>query len=155
MPDGNEIELKHYFPTDDELTYITTTGDMVKYFNDQSMQPTDGSELGTGWQLLKDKRKLLGRPFMILFWERRIDETTKRAYTTVHLMENSGERWIINDGSTGIHAQLEKAVEKRHLAGISPVNGPMRVNNGLRVSDYTVENAQGGEEAASTFYLNP
>lgn len=86
-------------------------------------------EIGTGFSLLEDKAKLEKVAFVVLTW--RFTAGDFGSFASMALVTTAGDKYIVNDGSTGIHDQLKAlSSEKR-------VFGALRVPNGLRVSDYT------------------
>jgi hypothetical protein len=110
----------------------------------------DVSALGGGFHLLKrdDKDKLEGQPFVILFF--RVNDkwrygpgVSMMIQTAVPVVFNGQkyERFVVNDGSTGIAQQL---FDYKAATG---KNGPILVRNGLRSSEYEVmEDGPDGEK---------
>lgn len=101
--------------------------------------------LGDGFELLKDKDKLVNVPFIILNYSFHKDEKTGQEYAVVRLVTINDQKVIITDGGTGIYAQL------RDLSARG-INGAIGVN-GLRVSEYEVE-VDGKSSVAKTHYLS-
>lgn len=103
---------------------------------------------GDGAELIKDKSLLVGSPFLVIDWRFITDEKTKREYVSVLIISPAGQKGRFNDGSTGVYKQLKEVTEQ--------YGGPIGIDckNGLRASEYDVENEAGGKEAAVTYYLS-
>lgn len=86
-------------------------------------------ELGTGFALLEDKGKLEDVEFVLLQW--RFNAGDFGGFVSAGLVTINGDKYIINDGSTGIMSQLmELTQETKRFGGV-------KVPNGLRKSQYT------------------
>lgn len=139
----NDVATRRF--TDDQLRSITNPQDALKLAASIDGPVSDlSSVLGTGFRVLDDKSKLLGVPFLILDW--RFNEGDAGEFVSIMLMTET-HKFIINDGSSGIFAQLRNI----------PVRSYM-VNGGLRVSRYKVEitDPKTGEvrqKDAETYYL--
>lgn len=107
--------------------------------------PSIANVLGNGFGVLTDKMTLVNRPFVIVRYGVHASENGE--FATIHCVTTDGEKWIVNDGSTGIAAQLKQIHE--NLGRVAP----LRVPRGLRVSEYDVE-IKGQKQKAKTFYLN-
>ena len=104
----------------------------------------DPSILSDGFTLLKDKEQLVGRPFLALSWTFRQGDMGE--YCSVELVTAQNERLVINDGSTGVCAQLRKLTDEGE-------DRALLVTRGLRVSEYEKE-IGGKVTKARTFYLD-
>jgi hypothetical protein len=101
----------------------------------------DVSDLGDGFKLVQGiagKKKLVGMPFIILD---HVKQTSTKIpgsfYSTMKIRTASGDLLIVNDGSTGIHNQLEGYREQGIHKGIV-------CRRGLQVSeDYEVKDQDG------------
>lgn len=99
--------------------------------------------LGSAYVIEKDKEKLVGVPFYIREVRFAEDETTGNEYAVLYVVTRNDEQLIITDGSTGIHRQIDAAVQARLEANHpAPYNGFI-IPNGLRVSEYAT-----GEDGA-------
>lgn len=118
--------------SDAELRAITTFEEANAYAVEAYGGVDDVStELGNGFTLLgkSDKAKLVGKPFLILFFT--LNAGDFGAYfSTIHAMTTDNRKVIINDGSTGIHKQLADYADRTNR------NGGLMVPNGLRRSEY-------------------
>lgn len=108
--------------------------------------------LGYGFGLLEDKDRLLGIEFIIVRYEvHQSDKVKGKQFATIHVMTRSGDKFIVNDGSTGIMQQLAELKEKRNGGNICPLFVP----RGLRASTYEyTDPATGQVSEATTYYLN-
>jgi hypothetical protein len=104
--------------------------------------------LGTGFSVLEDKARLLNLGFIIVKFGTHESEKNGGEFSTLHVVTDTKEKWIVNDGSTGIHAQMTELKEK--LGSVCPLFVP----RGLRVSEYDYENDKGETSRARTYYLN-
>lgn len=108
--------------------------------------PLASDVLGDGFALLEDKSALVGVPLVILEWT--FHESDKGGagseFVTARVVTKDGGKYIVNDGGSGIAAQLR---------GFETDNGrvlPILVEKGFRRSDY-IHPEHG---AATTFYLD-
>lgn len=133
--------------TDEDLLNVTPES-IGTMFAQKGLEVTDAGALGNGFTLLKseEKTKLLGVDMFILEWQKRIDLDTNGEFYSLMVLTRDGKKYIVNDGSTGIAAQLDVAVARG-------ITAPLRVAKGLRVSEYPVE-VDGRKTMAKTFYLD-
>lgn len=109
----------------------------------------------SGPELIKDKRRLIGVPFVIL--KTSFNEGKNGPFVTLEIMTKGNEHIVINDGSTGIASQMVDLYEIHK-------DQPIVIQKGLRVSDYFFNTqtdeksrkpqAGPGWQEASTFYLD-
>ena len=106
---------------------------------------------GSAWEVLSDKSLLVGVPFLI---------ADVRAYkgkfgpavaicllTQQPLPGHDDNKYVINDGSTGIHEQVMSMImTAKRKTGIS-------CPRGLRASDYIYVDDKGNEIPATTYYV--
>lgn len=112
--------------------------------------PSAADVLGNGFGILEDKMRLVNVEFIIVKYGEHTSEKVKgKKFATIHVITRGGDKYVVNDGSTGIMEQLRKLKEDQgHVC-------PLYVPRGLRVSDYEYEDPNTGEvSAAQTFYLN-
>lgn len=88
-------------------------------------------ELGDGFSLLTEKTSLIGVPLFFMEWTFR--EGDFGLFVSVRGMTESGKKFIVNDGSTGIAAQLMAHSERTGR------QGGMLIAKGLRVSEYPTD----------------
>lgn len=91
----------------------------------------DASELlGTGFDVLNsdEKKQLVNVPFIVL--DSRIHDGEQGAFCSLVAVTEKGARYIINDGSTGIYAQVLRLREK------TAKDGGWLIRHGLRDSEY-------------------
>lgn len=137
---------------------ITTFDDLVA---EEALIVEAGVYTGDA-RIVRDKRELEGKRFLITGWELRDGNNTfvdgdgvvrARQYVSVLAALDTGkgktpERIVFNDGGSGIRPVLEQHEEKTgHRGGI--------LCKGLRSSEYTYTNPEtGASSAARTFYLD-
>jgi hypothetical protein len=133
---------------ENELRGIESFSDvMMRYGPDGVTAISD--VLGNGFSLLDDKADLIGTEMIVVKYGKHLDRETNREFSTLHVVTTDGRKLIVNDGSTGIHAQCTELVAERGNVC------PLYVGKGLRVSEYWYEDEKRGERTkARTFYLN-
>ena len=124
----------------------------------------DWADVSGDWPVLEDKTRLVGVPFIIVGFAKRDGDNGE--YTSLNVVTQSDERFIVNDGSTGIFRQIDALVKGRAERGVDPFI-PLLVPGGLTRSDYYRHKAEGtiaktlpdGAKASdwqrgTTFYLS-
>lgn len=103
--------------------------------------------LGDGFALLEDKDTLIGVPVILMEWSFNAGDFGD--FVSVRLVAKDGRKLIMNDGSTGIMAQLRSYTERTgRYHGLA-------VRRGLRRSDYTFPDpTTGKDKPAKTYYLD-
>lgn len=133
--------------SDEELRMVESFDDVVRMTGGQVANIAD--EMGDGFSVLDDKMRLIGAEFIIVkYGEHESEKSDGGKFTTIHVVTKEGGKYIVNDGSTGIHAQMSEK--------FGPDGEPFKflyVPRGLRVSEYTYMDG-GREKPARTFYLN-
>lgn len=116
----SDAELKAIESYEDALRLVTETYGEVLQVSDK---------LGNGFALLPDteKGRLIDIPFLILHSQFSAGEYGE--FASMAVMTSRGERLIVNDGSTGICAQLRELVTETGRYGGYAVRG-------LRSSEY-------------------
>ncbi len=148
---AKEIETASYDET--YAMTLTTPEALAAYFASLGV---DVASVDDGIISLEvvDKETLIGKPFLMESW--RFNDAGKfGTFVSVVAMDKDGNRFVFNDGSTGVAVQLAELSTYREAHGHPlPYAGRM-VKHGLRVSeyDYTDENT-GKVTPAKTFYLN-
>lgn len=121
-------------------------GDILKQL-EKDGEIMSAAELGSGWAILnnKEKARLVGVPMLIINWTE--NEGDNGTFFSLQVLTNT-ERLIVNDGSTGIAAQLRELAEEG-------VTKAIYCKHGLRESKYEYEDPKTGEKKpASTFYID-
>lgn len=110
---------------------------------------------GSAWDLMKDKKELVGKPFVIAdvrFYKGNFGD----ACAVMAILETRDQRKVVfNDGSTGVFQQVQGMVKRTNR------KGGFRCPNGLRASEYKfIEKDFDGnplpgaeEKLATTFYI--
>ena len=123
------------------------------------------SDYGNGFSVLTDKNLLVGQDFLILDWRWNTgsfgDGESEGAFVSAQIITKANEKWILNDGSTGICQQLIRVTETRIKNAYSRPQTGLIVEGGLTASTYFVSPKDGsiskspvkGWTPATTFYL--
>jgi hypothetical protein len=146
--------------SDDALREMESMEDALRVLQDSGVAPVNiADEMGDGFSLLEsaeDKRRLVKTEFVVLSWTFS-DGDYGEPFVSMRVMTKAGGKFIVNDGGTGIRAQLQA-----YTAKTGRQHG-MYVPQGLRVSDYFIHrethepvarNYDGPKDPAATFYLS-
>lgn len=136
---------------EDSLSSIKTLDDAFKVLAAQGVVPTEIKELGTGFEVLKEKDQLVGRAILVMGMMFNPSDKFEKGgeFVSLYVVDENGGKWILNDASTGIYAQCKRYAEK----GITS----LIIRKGLVRSDYTtVVNVDGKDKEieATTYYLS-
>lgn len=136
--------------TDDELLSIASLDDVRSLLASSDIPLVAADQvIGNGFSIVNDKGFLCGIPMILLGWQFNAGDNGQfvSINAVANLPGNTLGKYIINDGSTGIYAQLRKYTEKTgKTAGLY-------VARGLRRSDYQYDD-NGSPKNATTFYLD-
>lgn len=151
---GEEVAKQGTFDTD-RLHEIQGFQDAVKAIEAEFGSVVDASnEIGDGFPILDNKNRLIDVPFLIMDWDY-FDGSFGNTVLTMRVVTDTGQKWRVNDGSTGIQQQLARYETRTHR------KGGMLVKGGLRSSTYptvkgvpTHEGDPEADGASTTFYLN-
>jgi hypothetical protein len=144
--------------TDDALHDITDFDSAMRVFADAGVIAESISDYGTGFTVV-EKDRLVGVPFIIAEWRfnsgsYKDENGDSRQFVSAACVTKSGDKWVINDGGTGIAEQLATVTRRRLAKGhATPQNG-LLVPAGLTVSHYEREDEKGIMQPAKTFYLS-
>lgn len=128
----------------DAMRLAQATGEVVKA----------SETIGDGFALLDNKRALLDIPFIALDWtfrdsDIRDSEGVPRQYVSITLVTGKGDKFIVNDGGTGLCEQLREFEREFGSHSRSLV-----AERGLRVSEYDYTDPHTGQVTpAETFYI--
>ena len=136
---ANEMELSidnvralaslQQFADDQDLREIGSYEDALALAESINETVLDiAEELGSGFALLEDKDKLAKTEFVVIQW--RFTAGDFGGFVSAACVTKGGDKFIINDGSAGIMAQLMELSQKHKRFG------GLRVPNGLRKSQY-------------------
>lgn len=162
--------IEREFVSDETLRELETTDDVLRFLQSQNIEVIDAvKELGTGWVVPTDddvvKRDLCGKELIVAWWTiqpgdyfRTLpDGTQERAnFVTMFVITPDNQRYILNDGSTGLARQLEDFTKRTGR------NAGLGCKQGFRVSEYRIDAATqqpvgrdftGPTEPARTYYL--
>lgn len=141
---------------DDALRSLRTWDDVSNLLSQHGLETVAADQvLGNGFELLTsdDKATLVGVPMILLDWH--FNTGDKGTFVSIMAAVKAGDsmrKVIINDGSTGICAQLENLDNRG-------ITGPLLVKNGLVRSDYDYEEEDKKtgkivKRPATTYYLS-
>jgi hypothetical protein len=120
--------------------------ELAQQATSEGTRVVDASEAGIGFRVVerKDKIHLVGEPLVVLpGWQVNRDPATQRLFVSAYVKTQraipqlgGGSDFIVNDGSTGIAAQLKDIRARCEAAG---EEDPMVVcRRGLKRSTYTI-----------------
>lgn len=153
--DNSDVAIARRMWSDNDLREIGSFEDAIAAAGPNVYDSAD--EIGSGFRVLEDKDQLLKVPFFALEWRFNPgkyvnDYGEKTDFVSITLVTKYNDKYILNDGSTGIAAQL------RDFSDRTGAYGGLMCRNGLRVSrDYEVRipDGKGGEKTilGTTYYL--
>lgn len=94
--------------------------------------------------ILDNKDVLVGVPFYVIDWV--FHDGDFGNFATAQVMTNAGDKFLLNDGSTGIADQLRMTQDRKGIV-------PFLAAKGLRRSDYEKE-IDGKITKATTYYID-
>lgn len=152
--DGSSATVARTVPqvSDDQLAEISSFDDALALINDAfgGVVVEADKTLGNGFAVLDDKNKLIGVPFVaVKIQENKSELNDGGLFVSLFVVTEDGRKYVVNDGSTGIFAQVQELWKRKpELVGL-----PIMVRRGLRRSDYTYMD---GDKAkpATTYYLD-
>lgn len=142
--------------SDDVLAGIDSFDAALAALASEGVQPETMDDYGTGFKVCNDKDRLIKVPFVILSWK--FNQGDFGLFVSAEIVTKHGEKFILNDGSTGIKDQLVMVEEQRRKRGHPTPNAGLLVEGGLTRSDYKTMIPDGKtgelvESAATTYYL--
>ena len=139
--------------SEDAMMEVSSFEDALAILNASGVVAESISDFGAGFTVV-DKARLLNVPFVILEWRFNASELNDAGFVSLSVVTKNNDKWVINDGSTGILQQLIRITRvRRQRKHATPQNG-LAVPAGLSVSNYKFTDAEGKERPASTYYLN-
>lgn len=127
-----ELELSAKVRDEDVLRDIATFDQAYALAAESYGGVVDASDLlGTGFEVLNsdDKSRLLNVPLIVL--DSRIHDGEQGEFCSLVVVTEQGARYIVNDGSTGIFAQVLRLRQKTEK------EGGWLIRHGLRDSEYS------------------
>jgi len=138
--------------TDDQLADIQSFNDLQALFEAEGTVVDSFEDYGTGFDVVDSKDQLIGKPFIILEW--RFNDGDYGVFVSCLVVTEDNRKMILNDGSSGIRAQLESVTKRREAAGSDQPQRGLMCKRGLTVSRYQyVDSASGESRPAATYYL--
>lgn len=154
MSDASAVEKSEPIVTDETLSEIKSFDDALAVINDVfgGEVVDSGDVLGTGFGVANEKAMFVGVEFVVIRADLHAsddafnEDGTPKRFWSLHIVTRDGRKAIINDGGSGIAAQLDMLYSKHpEMRG-----KPMLVRRGLRVSNY-IHPVHG---QSATFYLD-
>lgn len=117
---------------DEQLRQIVTVDDAMALAASTYGEIIDlrDLELGNGFKVTQDKRRLVGVPFLILCSQFYFGDFSEFASMMVFTLDGANNRIITNDGGAGVCQQLKQVIR------LTGHNGGFTVPQGYRVSEY-------------------
>lgn len=103
-------------------------------------------EIGDGFKLLENKDQLIGIPMLLVTWD--FHQGDHGEFVSAKVVTRDNQKFIVNDGSSGIRDQLVAYSAKKFR------QGGLFCDKGLRRSDYKYTDENGIEKPATTYYLD-
>ena len=108
-----EVAIQDVKFSHDDLASIATFDDALALL--AQTVGTDGistadATLGDGFAIVEDKDRLIDVPFVLLNWQESMGDFG--AFTIARGVTRDGFKFVLTDGSTGIHEQLTAYTEK-------------------------------------------
>lgn len=143
--DHNAVTRTERMFNDDSLRALQTFDDVIAALSGDVVDAR--TEIGSGFEVLDNKERLLGVPFICVEWSFPMGDYGPFAAVTI--VTKSGEKLILNDGSmkSGLGQQLQD-----YTARTGKRTG-LLCNKGLTVSRYTYVNEKGEPSPAATYYI--
>lgn len=149
--DEKPLPVKQQRFDDDVLAAITSWEDAAELLKESGIDGFISAEdLGAGFALLKDKRQLVGIPFLVVEWS--FHPGAAGQFVSARVVTKDNRKLIVNDGGSGIFDQLRRISDKLSAMG-KPFRGVV-CKHGLRESEYTYTDDAGDEKPAKTYYLD-
>lgn len=143
------------------LSRVDSLDDAFALFSDSGINVEESTEYLGGNEILNrdEKARLVGVPFFAMSW--RFNEGDVGYFVSIEVITDKGEKYIVNDGSTGILLQLSRITKKRVASGHPNPTMGLLCRRGLRVSEYylDVDNnisatpSETHNRKAATYYL--
>lgn len=134
---------------EDTLSNIKTMEHASEYLGATGSALEDLKEYGTGFVLLEDKDRLVSTAFAILEW--RFNKGENGTFVTVYAITDDGNKFIFNDGSSGVCRQLFRITEKRVERGEANPRRGIYCSYGLRKNTYNRKDDP--SKTATTYHL--
>lgn len=135
-----EDELAGIVRFDDAIALVATK------LGGESEIKRASEEIGDGFKLLDNKDQLVGVGIFLVTWD--FHQGEHGEFVSVKLITKDNQKFILNDGSTGIRDQLMSYSAKKNKMG------GLVCDKGLRRSDYKYTDDEGKEKNANTYYLD-
>lgn len=159
-PESNEVAVyennaPRAFSTE-VLSSITSFDDVSQLFADNEIPLESADQYGSGFDILDNKGLLVDVPFVILEWRFNASDLAEGGFVSAAIVTERNDKWIINDGGTGIFEQLKRVTASRLRTRKGHPQLGLVCQNGLSVSNYeTTVNINGKDTAikGTTYYI--
>lgn len=142
--------------SEDEYASIQSFNDAMQLLSNAGITVANAAdEIGDGFVLIKgddEKARLVGVAFILVSWNFNVGDFGK-TFVSARGITQDGLKFVLNDGGTGIRAQLDKY--EGDMGGLYVPHGLRRSDYGLDADDKPVK--LGSPESvgkATTFYLD-
>lgn len=107
--EGAEVEIRQARFDDDEMRAVQSIDDAARMVAAEFGTDAIASiaeELGSGAEILEDKSKLIGERLLLIEW--RFNMGDNGPFVSAAAVTTKGDKYIINDGSSGMFSQLDR-----------------------------------------------
>lgn len=139
----SELAVRDVRIGDEDLASIASIEDAVRILDSYDAAIEDFSDYGTGFEIIENKDVLVGKPILIVEWRFQPSKEFGGEFVSALVVTKSGEKFVVNDGSTGIAAQLRAVTNRRADKGHPTPTKGLTVQKGLRKSSYEARDANG------------
>lgn len=146
---STEVQVPGKEFASEDLAAITSFEDALKLVTEKLGQENvlvADQEIGDGFKLLENKDTLQGVEMLIVSWD--FHQGDHGEFVSAKVVTKTGDKFIVNDGSSGIRDQLMSLSAKKNQ------QGGLFCRKGLRRSDYKYTDESGVEKPATTYYLD-
>lgn len=143
---ANEVATTPQY-SDEALANIQSFEDAIALLHESGVAVSDITEYGDGFEVLKDKERLINVPFVLLDYKfSKSEQNESGEFAIFRVVTQAGEKFLVTDGSTGIAHQIQDLRRRQ-------VPGGVLCKKGLSVSEYDYVDEKGKKTPAKTFYL--
>jgi hypothetical protein len=145
---SQEVVMQDVKFSHDDLASITSFDDALQLLaaplGTENISSADAT-LGDGFAVIDNKDRLIDVPFLLINWQESLGD--HGPFTIARGVTRDGFKFVMTDGSTGIHEQLQA------YTGKTGKSAGLLCRHGLRRSDYTYDD-NGTDKDASTYYID-
>lgn len=137
-------------PDFETVQRLETLDAAAQWVIDSGGELLDSADLIPSYNILgKNKDALVDKPFLILHWRFNWSDKFNGEFVSALVVTEDGDKFVVNDGSTGICAQLRTVTNQRGKYG------GMLCRKGLTRSTYPLFDEDTGEKKGegTTYYI--